>query len=117
MNQRELERYIKYWFESEKLVSAYSKPSIKVSEEKVFKKHMARKGKILDIFCGAGRVAIPLAKRGYQVIGVDNNEKMIEIAKKNTVKRKINVKFVCMDASEISFENKFDYVIAMSNSL
>ena len=38
-------------------------------------------GKTLDIGCGAGRVTIPLNERGYQVVGMDYAEKMIDAAR------------------------------------
>lgn len=38
-------------------------------------------GKILELACGTGRVTIPLSKLGYQVVGIDISEDMIEILK------------------------------------
>jgi 2-polyprenyl-3-methyl-5-hydroxy-6-metoxy-1,4-benzoquinol methylase len=44
-----------------------------------------KKGKLLDVGCGQGRDAIPLARLGYNVIGIDNSmvgvEQMIEIGR------------------------------------
>jgi len=37
-------------------------------------------GPILDLCCGNGRYAIPLAERGYEVVGVDVNQGMITSA-------------------------------------
>lgn len=36
---------------------------------------------ILDLGCGTGNHAIPFARRGYQVTGVDRSSEMIETAK------------------------------------
>ena len=36
--------------------------------------------KILELACGSGRVLLPLAQEGYELTGVDNSEKMLEIA-------------------------------------
>jgi len=42
--------------------------------------------KILDIACGDGRHSIELAKRGYQVVGVDRSRFLIKEANKNAEK-------------------------------
>ena len=36
-----------------------------------------KKGKLLDLGCGTGNHAIPLARRGYEVTGVDLSEDML----------------------------------------
>ena len=36
-----------------------------------------RKGKVLDLGCGQGRDAIPLARLGYEVMGVDHSKVLI----------------------------------------
>ena len=39
---------------------------------KIFGKHgIAPGSRVLDLFCGIGRHSIPLAKRGYEVVGYD----------------------------------------------
>lgn len=50
-------------------------------EEQLIDKYFVAGGKTLDVGCGAGRVTIPLFKRGYQVIGIDCAEKMIAAAR------------------------------------
>jgi SAM-dependent methyltransferase len=37
--------------------------------------------RILDAGCGTGRVAIELARRGYEVLGVDRDPEMLEVAR------------------------------------
>lgn len=50
-------------------------------EERLIDKYFAVGGRTLDIGCGAGRVTIPLYKRGFQVTGMDYAEKMIDAAR------------------------------------
>lgn len=50
-------------------------------EEMLIDKYFTAGGRTLDIGCGAGRVTIPLHKRGFQVIGMDYAEKMISAAR------------------------------------
>ena len=50
--------------------------------EEVFKRQAVRKvNSILDLGCGTGGHAIPLARRGYHVTGVDRSESMLAIAR------------------------------------
>ncbi len=55
------------------------------------------KGKALDVGCGTGRVTIELAKRGFEVEGVDIEPRTIRIAKKIAEESKINCNFSVSD--------------------
>lgn len=63
--------------------------------------------KILDVATGTGKQAFAFAKKGYEVIGIDISEAMLEVAKKKNKYR--NVKFEVADATNLPFEdNSFD---------
>ncbi len=49
---------------------------------KMLKEHGIKKGKILKIGCGNGRICIPLAKKGFDVTGIDISPLYIEDAAK-----------------------------------
>lgn len=54
--------------------------------ERIFKLRSSRNiRKIVDIACGTGGHAIPLAKRGYSVLGADISEYMLAQARKKVV--------------------------------
>jgi len=67
--------------------------------------------RILDIGCGTGRHAIELAKRGYQVVGVDLSESQLKRAREKAEKAGVKVNFLQKDARELDFDNEFDIVI------
>ncbi|MBC7473802.1 MAG: class I SAM-dependent methyltransferase [Candidatus Sericytochromatia bacterium] len=69
--------------------------------------------KILDIPCGHGRHANQLAKRGYQVTGIDNQPDFIDLAK---VESDSNSTFQTQDMRTINFKNEFDAVINLFTS-
>lgn len=71
---------------------------------------------ILDIGCGTGSHAIPLAKKGYSVVGVDVSGPMLEIARKKSAGLK-NLKFLRMDMRKIELREKFDAAIIMFAAL
>lgn len=61
----------------------------------------------LDLFCGVGLFALPLAKRFKKVIGVEGNETSIEFAQKNAATANIkNTKFHQSFVGKWLIENK-----------
>ncbi len=61
------------------------------------------KGRILDIGCGTGRVALSLAELGYSVVGVDISPNYIEIAKSKAHSHGLESRtvFIVCDAREL----------------
>lgn len=68
---------------------------------------------ILDGGCGTGGHAIPLAKRGYEVTGIDLSKEMISIAKEKASRNGTNVNFSVMDLRKFELNKKFDAAICM----
>lgn len=51
----------------------------------LLKEYNINDGIILDLGCGTGNITEPLAKAGYDMIGIDNSDEMLNIAlDKNT---------------------------------
>ena len=71
---------------------------------------------ILDLACGHGRYSIELAKRGYKVTGIDFSKHFIDVAKRDAKGQGVKVNFFCDDMRNLSFVNKFDFVINMFTS-
>lgn len=69
------------------------------------------KGKILEIGIGTGR-NLPCYPRGYDIIGVDLSEKMLEIARGFALKLGLSVPLLTMDVENLAFkDNTFDTVL------
>jgi SAM-dependent methyltransferase len=66
---------------------------------------------ILDLCCGHGRHAIPLAQRGYRVTGQDLSEVFLREAEKEAQAQSAHVRWVHGDMRNIPYENEFDAVI------
>ena len=68
---------------------------------KILKKFDLHRGKVLELGCGNGRVCIPLAKKGYEVTGVDISPMYIEDARKMAKRNKVIARFLVGDIREI----------------
>jgi ubiquinone/menaquinone biosynthesis C-methylase UbiE len=72
--------------------------------------------KILDLACGFGRHTIPLAKKGYDMTGLDYTEKFIRMAEEKAQKENLQIEFLVGDMRKIPFENHFAGVISYFTS-
>jgi len=80
-------------------------------------------GKVLDICCGNGRIAIPLARRGFDVIGIDISKILIEDAKSKAQEFDVKnrTKFIVADVRKIESalkeEGRFNLIISVWTSI
>lgn len=82
--------------------------------EEAFRKYSQSKPKkLLDAGCGTGGHALPLAKRGYQVTGVDASRTMIKIAREKSKRFAVNLDFREMDLRKLQLHQKFDACVCM----
>jgi SAM-dependent methyltransferase len=63
---------------------------------------------ILDLGCGAGRLAIELSANGYAVTGVDNSPEMLKIARRNADGRQVKLRLLRSQLSELKITGRFD---------
>jgi SAM-dependent methyltransferase len=59
--------------------------------------------RLLYVGCGAGKECLGWAQRGYEVIGIDTDEKLVGISNKWAEYLKLPFRAVCMDAENITF--------------
>lgn len=69
--------------------------------------------RILDIGCGTGRHSIELAKRGYEIVGIDLSESLLNRAKEKASEKNVQIDFRKHDARKLNFEREFDLVIML----
>ncbi|WP_457752909.1 class I SAM-dependent methyltransferase [Thermococcus sp.] len=85
----------------------------------ILSRHLPIKsGRALDIGCNAGLSSFVLEELGFEVIGIDIQEKAVERAKELAKKRGSKAEFYVMDAKNLSFkENTFDLVALLGHPL
>lgn len=66
---------------------------------------------VLDAGCGTGRVAIELARRGVEVVGVDNDASMLATART----RAPGIEWVQADVTALDLGREFDVVVMAGN--
>jgi len=71
--------------------------------------------RILDVACGFGRHSLELARRGYDVVGLDSSEAMLAEARKPGSSPG-TIRFVHCDMRDIPFRDEFDAVINLFTS-
>ncbi len=69
-----------------------------------------------DLGCGRGRHAIPLARRGYEVTGVDLSEKMLRLARLRSEKDGVRVEWVREDMRTFCRPGAFDACLSLFTS-
>jgi len=68
--------------------------------------------KVIDIGCGEGVHSVYLAKKGFDVTGIDLSENAIKHAKQNAKDAGVDVKFIVMDILDLDkLDKKFDFVL------
>jgi len=69
-----------------------------------------------DLGCGRGRHAIPLARRGYRVTGVDISENMLRMACSRAEREGVRVEWVKEDMRTFCRHDAFDLCLSLFTS-
>lgn len=73
-------------------------------------KKYSNKKSCLDLACGSGKHTIMLKKAGYDVVGLDISEEMLQQAKNNSRQAYTNIVFIKQDISNFNLGKKFDII-------
>lgn len=72
---------------------------------------------IIDLGCGTGSIALPLAKKGYDVIGVDLSYEMLTEADHKAMEEGVSVRFACQDMTELELGEEADCILSLCDSM
>ncbi len=74
--------------------------------------------KVLDVACGTGNLALPAARAGAIVTGIDIAPNLIEQARKNAEREGLKIQFDEGDAENLPYESgSFDAVVTMFGAM
>lgn len=83
----------------------------------IFDKYNLKPELVLDLGCGTGNVTIPLAKRGYDMIGVDLSFEMLDIAKDKSREENLDILFLNQDMTEFELYGTVDVIVSALDSV
>ncbi|MGE3622005.1 MAG: class I SAM-dependent methyltransferase [Acidimicrobiia bacterium] len=106
-----------HWFEplAERLGAAYLRYSFTKGTEQEVSFLVDELGlrpgmRILDVGCGPGRHAHALARRGFEVVGVDISQRFVDLASAAAPE---GATFVRADARDLAFSTEFDAAVSL----
>jgi SAM-dependent methyltransferase len=76
-------------------------------------------GPVLELGAGSGRVAIPLARRGYDVVGIDTSVSMLERARRGLAEAKLvdgSLELVEADMRDFDLGRRFGFAFVAANT-
>jgi SAM-dependent methyltransferase len=100
-------------FAREYMAQEYAKPWKEEVDFYLEVLNLPQGSRILDLGCGPGRHSVELARRGYQVTGVDFSAGMLAEAQKAAQSAGVKVEWIHCDATQFKAQMPFDAAICM----
>ena len=104
---------VSQWYEEKQNVEEMRgwNPALKTWEREVID-HFPSGAKVLDIGCGLGREAFPLADLCYDVVGIDISKEVISQVRQLSEEKGYDIPFVVYDGKNLPFpDDSFDVVL------
>jgi ubiquinone/menaquinone biosynthesis C-methylase UbiE len=73
--------------------------------------------RVLDLACGTGSVAVPLAQMGYDVTALDRAPEMLDVGRGKADRAGVCVRWVEGDMRRFALERTFDAVLCLYDSI
>jgi SAM-dependent methyltransferase len=71
--------------------------------------------RVLDMACGTGRHSHELARRGFDVVGVDISPDLLAIAEADAEAESLSASFIAADLRKLDFDQEFDFVLNLND--
>jgi SAM-dependent methyltransferase len=73
-------------------------------------------GPVLELACGSGRVALPIAEDGIEVVGLDSSPAMLALAERKAKTAGLTVDWILDDMRSFALQRQFAGIFVASNS-
>lgn len=83
----------------------------------LIKRHNGTKNLLLDLACGTGSLSEEFSKMGYDVIGVDASEEMLNEALDKKFDSGLNIQYLCQDMTKLDMFGTIDVTICALDSI
>ncbi|CAG9621115.1 2-methoxy-6-polyprenyl-1,4-benzoquinol methylase, mitochondrial [Sutcliffiella rhizosphaerae] len=78
--------------------------------------HVGQGGTIIDLACGTGRLTIPLAEKGFSLLGVDLHRGMLQQAQEKAAAKSLLIDWVQEDCTKLQLGTKSKLIYSVGNS-
>ena len=85
--------------------------------DKIILQNGGKKGILLDLACGTGSLSEAMARKGYDVIGVDLSDEMLSQALDKKFESKLNIQYLKQDMCRLDMYGTVDVTICALDSL
>lgn len=85
--------------------------------DECMKKYNVTPNIICDLGCGTGKMSSIFAKRGIEVIGIDNSEEMLMTAREKAMEEELNILYLMQDMSEFELYGTVDLIYSCCDSI
>jgi ubiquinone/menaquinone biosynthesis C-methylase UbiE len=90
----------------------------KTAEDFIVRTQISPGARVLDVACGTGNTAIPAARAGGRVTGVDIASNLLQQARKRAAAEHLEIRFLEGDAEELpASDHEFDVVLTMFGAM
>jgi ubiquinone/menaquinone biosynthesis C-methylase UbiE len=85
--------------------------------EEIFSINHHKPELVLDLGCGTGNFCIEMAKRGYEMIGVDRSPDMLNCAMHKSKEQGLNVLYLNQDMTNFELYGTVDTIVCLMDSI
>ena len=78
---------------------------------------LLERNSVMELACGTGRIAIPLAQRGLSVTGIDYSKPMLDHAREKAREAHVDIELALCDFRDFDLAMKFGSILLLANAL
>lgn len=83
----------------------------------IFEKYSMKPSLILDLGCGTGSMCVELAKKGFEMIGIDSSPEMLAQARQKAIDQDLDILYLNQDMTAFELYGTVDAVLCLLDSI